>query len=65
MTIFLTSSFNHFHIKAGEKIANEINNTNQIINQIKDNLKDNKNILYIFSILVYNISVIINSEVLQ
>lgn len=49
MTIFLTSSFDHFHIKEKEKIANEINNTNKIINQIKENLKDNKNILYIAS----------------
>lgn len=45
--LFLTSDTNHYHKINSEKIPNEIDNTNGIVNQIKQ-LIDNKNaILYI------------------
>lgn len=46
-TIFLTSDLGHYHKVDGEKIVNEIDNKNGLIEQLKVSLKGNKAILYI------------------
>lgn len=46
-TIFLTSDLNHYHKIDGEKIANEIDNKNGLIDQLEDSLKEKRAVLYI------------------
>lgn len=46
-TIFLTSDLNHYHKVDGEKIANEIDNKNGLVDQLKDSLNGNRALLYI------------------
>ena len=43
------SDFKHYHKLNGEKIANELDNSNGIVNQIKNSLNGNNAILFIAS----------------
>lgn len=47
MVMFLTSNLNHYHKDNGKKVANEIDNTNGLVDQIKAYLKGNNSILFI------------------
>lgn len=47
MIKFLTSNLGHYHKVNGEKVPNEIDNTNGLVNQIKKYLKKNDCILFI------------------
>lgn len=47
MVKFLTSNLNHYHKENGNKIANEIDNINKLVDQIKQYLKANNSILFI------------------
>ena len=49
MIKILLSDFKHYHKVNGEKIANELDNSNGIVDQIKDNLNGNNAILFIAS----------------
>lgn len=47
MIKFLTSNLNHYHKENGNKIANEVDNTNGLVDQIKQYLKATSSILFI------------------
>ena len=49
MIKILMSDFKHYHKLNGEKIANELDNSNGIVNQIKNSLNGNNAILFIAS----------------
>lgn len=49
MIKILMSDFKHYHNADGEKIANELDNSNGIVDQIKDSLNGNNTILFIAS----------------
>lgn len=49
MIKILMSDFKHYHKLNGEKIANELDNSNGIVDQIKNSLNGNKAILFIAS----------------
>jgi len=49
MIRILTSNFKHYHKEEGISVANEIDNTNGIVEQIKNNLKNNDTILFVAS----------------
>lgn len=49
MVKILASDFNHFHMVDGKKVANELDNSNGIVDQMKKGLKGNNAILFIAS----------------
>ena len=49
MIKILMSDFKHYHEVNGKKVANELDNSNGIVDQIKNNLNKNNTILFIAS----------------
>lgn len=49
MIKILMSDFKHYHKLNGEKVANELDNSNGIVDQIKNNLNGNNTLLFIAS----------------
>ena len=47
MIKILTSSFNNYYVLDNKKIAQQVDNKNNIVECIKDNLKDNQTMLFI------------------
>ena len=47
--IFLTSNLNHYHKIDNKKIANEIDNTNRLVDQLKENICNYNTIVYVAS----------------
>ena len=47
MIKILTSSFNNYYVLDNKKIAQQLDNKNNIVECIKDNLKDNQTMLFI------------------
>lgn len=49
MIKILTSNFKNYHTLNGIKVANELDNSNGIVDHIKSSLKDNNAILFVAS----------------
>jgi len=49
MIKILMSDFKHYHKLNGEKVANELDNSNGIVDQIKNSLNGNNTLLFIAS----------------
>ena len=49
LNLFFTSNTNHYHKINDEKIPNEIDNTNGIVDQLKQLIDDGSTILYVAS----------------
>ena len=49
MIKILMSDFKHYHKENGEKVANELDNTNGIVDQIRNSLNGNNALLFVAS----------------